>query len=221
VRIAPAMLAVFASVCALVGLVVIPVVGPAVGIDSAAVADARHRGHCTQWSSTKEPPKTIRVWRVNEGMVEEVDFKLYVTRVVSREWNIKQRELRKAGAVAVKQYAWFHVLHWRGGSFEGQCFDVKDTTADQLYSAKPLRTIPRGVKRAVENTWSWRLHRDDGSFPMTGYRRGHKRDCAEDANGYKLWVRSSKKCAKAGWSAQRILETYYKSKLEMGDDSGR
>jgi hypothetical protein len=213
------MLAVFASVFALVGLVAVPVVGTGMGFNSFAVADAKHRGHCTQWSSEKVPPPTIRVYRVNEGMVEEVEFRIYVTRVVSREWNIKQRELRKAGAMAVKQYAWFHVLHYRGGSFNGQCFDVKDTTADQLYSSKPLRKIPRGVKRAVQNTWSWRLHRPDGTFPMTGYRRGHKRDCAQDANGYKLWIRSAKKCAKAGWSAQRILETYYGSKLEIDDGS--
>jgi peptidoglycan hydrolase-like amidase len=219
VRIAPAMLAAFASACALVGVVVIPVVGPAVGIDSFAVADARHRGHCTQWSSTKQPPPTIRVYRVSEGMVEEVDFKVYVTRVVSREWNIKQRELRKAGALAVKQYAWFHVLHYRGGSYEGKCFDVRDTTADQLYSSKPLGTIPRGVKRAVDNTWSWHLRRPDGTFPMTGYRQGEKVGCAENVNGYKLYVRSAKKCAEAGWSAERILETYYQSKLEFDDAS--
>jgi hypothetical protein len=219
VRVAPAMLAAFASVCALVGLVVIPVIGPAVGIDGFAVADARHRGHCTPWSSEKEPPPTIRVYRVSEAMVEEVDFKLYVTRVVSREWNIKQRELRKAGAVAVKQYAWFHVLHYRGGSYNGECFDVRDTTADQLYSSKPLHTIPRGVKRAVENTWSWRLHRHDGTFPMTGYRRGTKVGCAENVNGYKLWVRSAKKCAREGWSAERILTVYYASELETADAS--
>ncbi|MEO6350937.1 MAG: SpoIID/LytB domain-containing protein [Candidatus Limnocylindrales bacterium] len=215
-RIAPAMLAAFASVFALVA---VPVVGPVVGVDSFAVADARHRGHCTEWSSNKQPPPTIRVYRVSEGMVDEVDFKVYVTRVVSREWNVKQRELRKAGAVAVKQYAWFHVLHYRGGSYDGKCYDVKDSTADQLYASKPISQIPRGVKKAVQNTWSWRLRRPDGTFPMTGYRGGENVGCAENVNGYKLYVRSAKKCAAEGWSAEKILTVYYESELETTDAS--
>jgi len=134
-----------------------------------------------------------------------------VKRVVSREWNVPQHALRKAGAHAVKQYAWFHVLHYRGGSFEGECFDVRDTTADQLYANKPLRQIPRRVKRAVNKTWNWTLVRGD-KFPMTGYRRGADVACAEDA-GYRLYVRSGRKCANKGWSAEKILTVYYTAKL--------
>ena len=55
--------------------------------------------------------------------------------------------LRRAGAVAVKQYAWFHVLKWRGGKYNGDCFDVKDTTADQLYKAKAVRCHSRSCEK--------------------------------------------------------------------------
>jgi peptidoglycan hydrolase-like amidase len=166
---------------------------------------------CTQWTSRSQPPQTIKVYRVSEGRVETVDFKHYVMRVVSREWNVDQRELRKAGAHAVKQYAWYHVLRWRGGTYNGKCYDVKDTTADQLYANKPLDTIPYRVKKAVNATWTWRLWRSD-KFIMTGYRRGDDVPCAADA-GYRLYVRSGRKCAAKGWSAERILRTYYTATL--------
>jgi peptidoglycan hydrolase-like amidase len=167
--------------------------------------------HCTDWTSKAQPPETIRVYRVNEGFVEQVDFKAYVIRVVSREWNVRQTALRNAGAHAVKQYAWYHVLHYRGGMYEGKCFDVRDSTADQLYAAKPLEQIPDRVKKSVNKTWSWRLQRD-GKFIMTGYRRGKDRACAEDA-GWKLFAISGGKCARKGWSASRILSVYYTAGL--------
>jgi peptidoglycan hydrolase-like amidase len=195
-RVAPAIVAIFAS------LIAMPF---AVPVSPALAAAAPEQ--CTKWSSTTEPPPTIRVFRVNEGFVDQVDFKDYVIRVVSREWNVDQGALRKAGAVAVKQYAWYHVLHYRGGKFNGACFDVRDTTADQLYAAKPIEQIPSRVKKSVNDTWSWTVRRGD-KFPMTGYRRGEDVGCGDNA-GYHLYVRSARKCAKQGWSADRILALYY------------
>jgi peptidoglycan hydrolase-like amidase len=209
VSIAPAMLAMVAAVIA-VPLASLTAV-PAPAVDAA-------RGSCTHWRSTTVPPPVIRVYRVSEGFVETVDFKDYVKRVVSREWNVKQKALRLAGAHAVKQYAWYHVLHWRGGKFEGQCFDVRDTTADQLYANKPLHQIPRRVKRAVNKTWTWTLMRGD-KFPATGYRRGKRVACAADA-GYRLHIRSARKCANKGWSARHILEVYYSAVLVKNGSTG-
>jgi peptidoglycan hydrolase-like amidase len=201
VRIAPAMLAI-ASV--FVAVLAAPITGTAQSVAAAS-------GHCTDWKSTTNPPPSIAVYRVSEGRVDRVDFKTYVIRVVSREWNLDQPALRRAGAVAVKQYAWYHVLHYRGGTFNGHCFDVKDTTADQLYASKPVHTIPRRVKHAVNDTWSWHLMRN-GAFPMTGYRLGQKVACAANA-GYRLYVKSAKACAAQGWDAQRILQVYYTANL--------
>lgn len=200
-RIAPAMLAICAS------LFVSFFVVPANPVAAAAVRPDR----CTDWTSKTQPPETIWVYRVNEGFVEQVDFKAYVIRVVSREWNVKQTALRNAGAHAVKQYAWYHVLRYRGGMFEGQCFDVRDSTADQLYAAKPLEQIPERVKTSVDKIWSWRLLRD-GKFIMTGYRRGKDVPCAQDA-GWKLFAQSGGECARKGWNTARILRVYYTADL--------
>lgn len=162
---------------------------------------------CTDWKSTTEPPPSIKVYRVSEGRIDTVDFKDYVLRVVSREWNVKQAALRQAGAVAVKQYAWYYVLHYRGGKYNGNCYDVKDTTADQLYAEKAIPSLPDPVKTAVDATWTWTLHRGN-VFPMTGYRRGADVACGANA-GYHLYVKSARKCASDGWSAQQILAKYY------------
>jgi peptidoglycan hydrolase-like amidase len=170
------------------------------------------KGRCTNWSSITNPPETIKVYRVNEGFVETVDFKHYVMNVTAREWNVDQRQLRYSGALAVKQYAWYHVLHYRGGKFNGKCFDVRDTTADQLFANKPANQIPRRVRNAVNKTWDWHLHRD-GKLPMTGYRRGENVACGANG-GYRLMVRSARKCAKQGWSAERILEKYFTATLK-------
>jgi peptidoglycan hydrolase-like amidase len=194
-RVAPAAAAILAS------LIALPIAAPAAVFAGAAPQ------HCTVWTSTTEPPQTIKVYRVSEGKVDTVNFKDYVMRVVSREWDVKSGALRRAGAVAVKQYAWYYVLHYRGGSYNGSCFDVKDTTADQLYAQKSLSTMPTGVKKAVNSTWSWTVMRGT-KFPLTGYRRGTDVPCAYDA-GYHLYVRSARKCAQAGWSAGRILSVYY------------
>jgi len=203
VRIAPAMLALIASLFAL------PF---AVPVQPVAAAD----GHCTDWSSISQPPQSIKVYRVNEGFVETVDFKHYVMNVAAREWNVEQTQLRLAGAHAVKQYAWYHVLHYRGGKFNGRCYDVRDTTADQLFANKPANQIPDRIRNAVNNTWTWYLHRD-GKLPMTGYRRGEDVGCGENG-GYRLMVRSARKCAKQGWSAERILEKYFTATLKGASD---
>ncbi len=208
-RIAPAMLALLA------GIVLVPIGTP---ITPVVAADAATAEHCTDWSSTTEPPPTIRVWRKSQGIVEEVDFKTYVIRVAFAEWHVKQRELRRAGATAVKQYAWFRVLHYHGATYNDECYDIRDTTADQIYQSRPLEQIPDKIKRAVNATWDWTMWRGDRFFRTT-YRTGHKGvPCAEDA-GKRLKARSAKRCAKEGWTAQQILEKYYTATLHTGSDT--
>jgi hypothetical protein len=199
-RIVPAIVASFVFAAA------VAATGP---VESVAGAAAEQ---CTQWTSKTEPPPTIAVYQVAEDRVDRVDFDLYVARVVSREWNVKQVELRNAGTVAAKQYAWYHVLHWRGGMYNGQCFDVRDTRQDQLYAAKPAEQIPDVVWRSVRDTWTWQVLRD-GAFIMTGYRRGDETRCARDA-GWKLYATSALNCVEQRhWDAERLLEVYYSADL--------
>ena len=72
---------------------------------------------CSSWTSETEPPPTIRVFRHESGAVETVDFRTYTKNVLSREWiGSWTTESLRSGALAVKSYAWYQVLHWRGGT---------------------------------------------------------------------------------------------------------
>ena len=94
------------------------------------------------------PPSTIKVLRTATGQIEIVDFKTYVKNVLPNEWiAIWDMEALRAGAMAVKTYAWYWIINRK---YPGQGFDIKDTTADQVY--KPGSSHPR-TDRAVEETW--------------------------------------------------------------------
>src|SRR5450759_3180465 len=137
---------------------------------------------CTGWSSTSTPPPTIRVLRVSTGVVETVDFKTYVKVVMPAEWpSTWSQEVLRAGAVAIKQYAWYYTMHYRGGTGTGGCYDVRDDNWDQIYS--PTRTQYASQIQAVESTWSESITKS-GAFVFTGYRPGSDVACGTDADGY-------------------------------------
>jgi len=94
---------------------------------------------CSSWSSETDPPPTIRVFRHVTGAVDTVDFRAYTANVLSREWiGSWTTESLRSGALAVKSYAWYQVLHWRGGvNADGACFDLRDDTYDQVYDPSP------------------------------------------------------------------------------------
>src|SRR5664280_2654225 len=135
---------------------------------------------CTGWSSTSSPPPTIRVLRTGTGAVETVDFKTYVKVVMPAEWpSTWSQEVLRAGAVAIKQYAWYYAIHPRDGSGTTPCYDVSDTSNDQLYS--PTRTQYANQIQAVESTWSESITKG-GTFVFTGYRPGTNVACGADAH---------------------------------------
>ena len=170
-----------------------------------AVVNAAYNG-CSAWHSQTIPPRTLPV-RLDFHPVVRVPFALYVARVVSSEWNSVHPTLRLAGAVAVKQYAWWKTLHPRHS--RAGCFDVNDDTRDQIYRVK---TPPDYVWAAVRSTWGWRVLRD-GRLVHTGYRTGRAVGCARDVDGWHLFARSARRCALAGWSARHILATYFNARV--------
>ena len=161
---------------------------------------------CSAWHSQTIPPRVIRVLIGHH--VERVPFALYSARVVSSEWNTVPTELRKAGAVAVRQYGWWKAMRPRHSRYG--CFDVHSTTQDQIYRSH--KTPPDYIWAAVRQTWSWRVLRE-GRLVMTGYRTGRAVGCAGDVDGYHLFARSAARCARLGWGAQRLLSVYYNGRV--------
>ena len=175
---------------------------------SAPGVAASARPSCQGWTSTTQPPAYIRVLRRHTGRVQRVPFRKYVVTVMGKEWpSYLPQQVINAGAVAVKQYAWYHALGHGRMSRRGQCYDVTDGTGDQLY--KPGRARVRADHyTAINQTWDVRLLKNGNLF-MTGYRTGSKHRCGADRTGWKLYARSAVRCANKGMNFLQILRTYY------------
>lgn len=166
---------------------------------------------CSAWASTTRPPPIIRVL-TRGGHIVRVPIRKYVVTVMGHEWpGYLPYALQQAGAVAVKQYAWWKARHPRRSTVG--CFDVRSGTTDQIYNPKTAR-ITLSHYLAVASSWSTYIHKSDGTLLMTGYRRGKPgRRCGADANGWKLYALSAKQCAKRGYSYRAILRLYYQGKV--------
>ncbi len=163
---------------------------------------------CTGWSSSLRPPTSIRVYRTALGRTVTVPFRTYVEKVMAAEWGTSHpADALRVGAIAVKQYAWYFTIHWRGGrDAAGRCYDVVDTTRDQLYD--PNRTVPASHKAAVAATWNVSL-RKGSRFFMTGYRSGTG-SCTANIDGWKLYQRDASDCVRRyGDTAERLARRFF------------
>ena len=166
-------------------------------------------GECGTYSSETVPPPTIRVYRTASGAVETVDFVAYAKNVLSREWiSSWSTESLRAGALAVKHYAWYQVVHWRGYvNAAGECFDVFDSTRDQVYD--PSRPTYPSMAAAVDATWTTLATKAGRLFP-TYYGAGTPHEaCGAGANGWQMRQWGTQACGLAGLSAAQIMATYY------------
>ncbi|MDQ6682469.1 MAG: hypothetical protein M3Y88_04255 [Chloroflexota bacterium] len=164
---------------------------------------------CSGWVSELTPPPSIRVYRVATGAVETVDFRRYVKNVLSREWiGSWSAASLQAGTVAVKSYAWYQVLHWRGfTNAAGQCLDVRDDGYDQVYD--PSAPTWSTAAAAVDATWATRVLKDGRLFP-TYYNAGRPGErCAANANGWRMYQWGTQACGLDGHAASAILAAYY------------
>jgi hypothetical protein len=182
------------------------------------------KGSCTGWQSKLVPPDTIRVYRRATGVVEVVPFPTYVVTVAAKEWpGYLPLPVIEAGTLAVKQYGWFYAMegHHRSSyvTDSGECYDVRDTTADQLY--KPAKAnITSKHHAALDKTWDFSLRKNFKWF-LTGYRTGNKGPCASDATGWKLFARTATRCANdLGYDWLQILDAYYSPNLQIVRSDG-
>ena len=177
---------------------------PATGTPPAAAG-----GACGTHRSETDPPATIRVARTATGAVDVVDFRTYVKNVLLREWiSSWTTESLRSGALAVKHYGWYQVLHWRGYvTTGGECFDVFDSTRDQYYD--PSRPTYPAMAAAVDATWGTVAHRSGRIF-ATYYNAGAAGEaCGANVNGWQMFQWGTQACGIAGLSAAQIIATYY------------
>src|SRR5687767_10893144 len=185
------------------------ILATAVALPISSPPPATAAGECGTYASETAPPPTIRVFRTASGAVDTVDFRTYVKNVLSREWiSSWTTESLRSGAMAVKNYAWYQVIHWRGyTTAAGECFDIFDSTRDQHYD--PARPTYPSMAAAVDATWGTLAHMGGRIF-ATYYNAGAAHEaCGANANGWQMFQWGTQACGLAGMSAAQILGVYY------------
>ena len=148
-------------------------------------------------------PATIRVKRVSLNRVDTVDFNLYVRRVLPHEWSEEwirhwPDESLKAGAMAVKTYAWYWID--QGGRWPDA--DLRDDAWDRRYEEE---TFPR-TDDAVEATWLIGMRNNSGQIFQSQYWDG--RAVVDVGEGYHLNIRDN-----PGTSSTVIAQANHGDKL--------
>jgi len=135
--------------------------------------------------------------------VMKVRFVDYVRGVLPNEWIVFWPAASlQAGAVAVKQYAWYNAWVRQKWRRQGYPFDLLDSTCDQVY--KPGSSHVR-TDAAITATWRQVLTRNGALFE-TGYR-ARDEQCPTNGNCMGQW--GSKYRADAGATSAEILTAYY------------
>jgi hypothetical protein len=191
------------------------------------------------------PPDTVRVLRSkgpNSGHVETVALWSYVGVVLRTEYGNgtgTSYPWMQSGALTVKQYAWYYAMHWRGGkvsftnpedgSVSTECYDLKDTTADQIY--KPEKPDPNNPGawlpanqptaanlKAIRETWhfslrKWQAKKNRSRLFLTGYRAGSQYPCGEDATGFRIYQKSLRDCATKSLTFEETAREYFEPNM--------
>ena len=148
--------------------------------------------------------KTCVVPSVHSSIpVERMRFQDYLRNVLPNEWVVTwPAAALDAGAVAVKQYAWYNAFVMRKWRRQGYAFDLLDNICDQHYrdnSAHPA------TDAAFRRTWPLSLTRRGTLFPL--YYRARDDQCGAIADCMGQW--GSLAHATAGKSGEEILLHYY------------
>jgi LysM repeat protein len=157
------------------------------------------------------PPATIRVRITGSGAcsvsapytVETIDFNTYVKNVLPNEWaHWWPDDSLKAGAVAVKMYAWYWIA--RGGKWSDA--DVIDSACDQRFrrGSATART-----DRAVDETWGFVLSKGGSLFET---RHNNAPSCQPP---HCMRQSGTADLARQGFGWQEVLEHFY-----PGSDQG-
>lgn len=134
--------------------------------------------------------------------VQTIDFRQYLKNVLPNEWGASwNRESLRAGAIAVKMYAWYMIA--RGGKWPDA--DVYDSTCDQVYNPAIAYASSNA---AVDDMFYWRLTRNGKIFPT--YYRAYATQCADAGlTGNCLGQWDSKSLADSGQTFDQILTGAY------------
>jgi stage II sporulation SpoD-like protein len=190
-------------------------------------------GSCSGYTSQATPPATVRVLvrtGTSSTTIKSVPFETYVENVLPNEWvGSWDGDALKAGAVAIKSYAWYWVTHY--GGYTGRtatrstCFDVTDDANFQVYKAGTAQTR---TTAAVQESWPVAA-RKAGKVLQTLYRAylsSSSEACGSHADGTTLSQWGTQNCNEVndstddqynrnGYRYNVILGRYYYPGLQL------
>lgn len=138
--------------------------------------------------------------------VKEVPFDDYVVNSLPNEWVPSwQMESLRAGAMAVKMFAWYKLLH--PITLDGWDFDLDNTTNFQTYREGNRFDETDAAHQQIRNQ-AYTL--PDGTIVELNYRAGYERDPNwqyRNANMMAQW--GSQYWAEQGYDMLRIMQWYY------------
>lgn len=148
-------------------------------------------------------PSTIAVYRTSTGKIEPVEFYKYCKNVLPNEWiGSWNAESLKAGAQAVKFVAWYRVYN---AKYPGKGYDVKDSTADQVYKENTEYSTCTDAINAVGGIG---MLSSSGELFYPSYRAGTSGSAGTQSGGT-MSQYGSQYLAKQGYTYDEILSYYY------------
>ncbi len=135
--------------------------------------------------------------------VETLDFKDYAKHVLPAEWpNYWIGESLRAGAMAVKMYAWSYIA--AGGKWPDA--DVYDSTCDQVY----LPAVEyQSTNEAVDFTWNWRMTWVSTQTLVRAFYRAQASQCPSELVGACMGQVESNTLAGNRYTWDEILAFFY------------
>ncbi|MCF8564808.1 hypothetical protein LLE49_08705 [Alicyclobacillus tolerans] len=166
--------------------------------------------------TTKEPTVVrvaIRAYNNPRGSilwVQTVGFQEYCSDVLPNEWMPGWPvESLKAGAVAIKMFAWYHTLH--PVTIDGFTFDVDNTTNFQEF--KYMTGTP-ATNAVIREMWPYAFTTPNGDINQLDYRAGFPLSANWFFGGSQMMSQwGSQYLATQGWTYLRILNFYYPGKF--------
>ncbi len=138
--------------------------------------------------------------------VQTVPFEQYCEDVLPNEWMPSWHpESLRAGAMAIKMFAWYHHLH--PVSIDGFTFDVDNTVNFQTYRSWSRQTE---TNQAVESLRGYSYVKPNGEIIELNYRAGYREDPNwQYRNAQKMAQWGSQYWAERGRTYIQILQFYY------------
>ncbi|TDY49513.1 stage II sporulation protein [Alicyclobacillus sacchari] len=144
--------------------------------------------------------------------VQAVPFVTYCEDVLPNEWFPSWRpEALKAGAMAVKMFAWYHHLH--PVTIDGYTFDVDNTTNFQHFQDLSSQPTTNAAFAAIQNV---AYTRPNGEIIELNYSAGYQNDPNwQYRNAQKMAQWGTEYWAEKGQNYVQILQFYYQNRALM------